>query len=43
MSFYKKCILDDLSYDKDAFTPIPVKIELSVEVRGLGFDWNGLT
>lgn len=24
------------------FTPIPVEIELSVEVKGLGFSWNGL-
>lgn len=42
LSFYKKCIFDPL-YDKEDFTPIAVKVELSVEVKGLGFEWNGLS
>lgn len=42
LDFWDTCYYEPYE-GKDAFTPIPVKIELTVDVQGLGFDWNGLT
>ena len=42
LDFWNKCNYQPYE-GKDAFTPIPLKIELTVDVQGLGFDWNGLT
>lgn len=41
MYFWDRCNYQPYE-GKDAFTPIPVKIELTVDVQGLGFDWNGI-
>ena len=41
MDFWKNCYYENLD-GKDSYTPIPVKIDLSVEVSGLGFEWNGI-
>lgn len=42
LDFWKVCYYEPYE-GKDVFTPIPVEIELTVDVKGLGFDWNGLT
>jgi len=42
LDFWKNCYLADF-VSKDSFTVIPIHIEYSVEVQGLGFDWNGIT
>lgn len=42
LEFWKTC--DYEAYEgKDVFAAIPIQVELSVEVKGLGFDWNGLS
>ena len=41
LEFWKTCYYEPYE-GKGVFVPIPVEIELSVEVKGLGFSWNGL-
>lgn len=39
LEFWKTCYC---LVDKSSLTSIPVKIEISVDVSALGFDWNGV-
>ena len=39
--YWKTCYWGYLD-DKSSLTGIPVKIEISVDVSALGFDWNGI-
>lgn len=41
LEFWKTCYWEYLE-GKSSFTSIPVKIEISVDVSALGFDWNGV-
>ena len=41
ISFWKTCKYNPYM-GKEWYTPIPVKLEMSVDVIGLGFDWNGI-
>ena len=41
LDFWDTCYFEMLD-GKAAYTPIPLEIELTVEVKGLGFDWNGI-
>ena len=40
LEFWKTCYWEYLE-DKKSLASIPVKIEISVDVSALGFDWNG--
>ena len=41
LEFWKTCVWEYL-IDKKKLTSIPVKIEISLDVSALGFDWNGV-
>lgn len=41
LEFWKTCYWEYL-VDKSSLTSLPVKIEISVDVAALGFDWNGV-
>ena len=41
LEFWKTCYWEYFE-DKSSLTSIPVKIEISVNVSVLGFDWNGV-
>ena len=41
LEFWKTCYWEYL-IDKKKLTSIPVKIEISLDVSALGFDWNGV-
>lgn len=40
-AFWKDCYLEAL-VGKERFVAVPLKVEISVSVAGLGFEWNGL-
>lgn len=41
LEFWKKCYWEYL-VDKKSLKALPVKIEVSLDVSALGFDWNGV-
>ena len=41
LEFWKTCYWEYLE-SKNSLASIPVKIEISVDVSALGFDWNGI-
>lgn len=41
LEFWKKCYWEYL-IDKKQLSSIPVKIEISLDVSALSFDWNGI-
>ena len=41
LEFWKTCYWEYFE-DKNSLASIPVKIEISVDVSALGFDWNGV-
>jgi hypothetical protein len=40
LEFWKTCYWEHLE-SKSSLTSIPVKIEISIDVAALGFDWSG--